>query len=57
MDGAGVAALGEVAGQREVPGAPRAADLAFPPDWLRRTASQPPGLQRGPVHRGPRDRV
>jgi len=57
MDGAGVAALGEVAGQREVPGASLAADLAFPPDWLRRTASQPPGLQRGPVHRGPRDRV
>jgi len=47
MDGAGVAALGEVAGQREGPGAPLAADLAFPPDWLRRTASQPRGCSTG----------
>ena len=43
VDGAGVAAPGEVAGQREGPAAPLAADLAFRPDWLWRTASQRPG--------------
>ena len=32
VDGAGAAAPGEVAGQRDGPAAPLAADLAFPPD-------------------------